>query len=142
MTLYVASDEECEGVAVAGSSFSGQMAKGVVAAISDGANDTEEGEGESMFSKLEKTRTMLETSLGLASLLEAYTLIQVATFIVHQILLTILTMFCPLNFRLSMKIHLEVMRSQVVRSCFPRSSWLPLLAMRTYITAPPSSTWW
>ena len=32
---------------------------------------------ESVFSKLEKTRTMLETTLGLASLLEAYQLIQV-----------------------------------------------------------------
>ena len=31
----------------------------------------------SVFSKLEKTRTMLETDLGLASLLEAYQLIQV-----------------------------------------------------------------
>ena len=36
-----------------------------------------DGEGESVFSKLEQTRTTLETSLGLASLLEAYTLIQV-----------------------------------------------------------------
>ena len=41
-------------------------------------NGEEDGEGESVFSKLEKTRTMLETSLGLASLLEAYTLIQVS----------------------------------------------------------------
>lgn len=41
--------------------------------------DSEDGEGESVFSKLEKTRTMLETSLGLASLLEAYTLIQVTS---------------------------------------------------------------
>ena len=64
---------------MAGPSFSGQTAKGAIAAISDGVNDTEEGEGESVFSKLEKTRTMLETTLGLASLLEAYTLIQVAT---------------------------------------------------------------
>lgn len=36
-------------------------------------------EGESVFCKLEKTRTALETTLGLASLLEAYQLIQVYT---------------------------------------------------------------
>ena len=37
----------------------------------------EKVEGESVFSRLEKNRTMLETTLGLASLLEAYQLIQV-----------------------------------------------------------------
>ena len=46
-------------------------------------NGEEDGEGESVFSKLEKTRTMLETSLGLASLLEAYTLIQVSLYANH-----------------------------------------------------------
>ena len=38
----------------------------------------EKVEEESVFTKLEKTRTMLETTLGLASLLEAYQLIQVS----------------------------------------------------------------
>ena len=128
---------------MAGPSFSGQIAKGAIAAISDGANDAEEGEGESVFSKLEKTRTMLETSLGLASLLEAYTLIQVATFnhgCASDSDNNINHITCP--FRLSMKMRLGVMRSLVVRNYFPRSSWLPLLAMRTSITAPPLSIWW
>ena len=42
------------------------------------ASNCELEEKESVFSKLEKTRTILETSLGLASLLEAYQLIQVS----------------------------------------------------------------
>lgn len=74
MSLFLDSDEEHEGGADARPSSS---AKGAEAAA---VNEEEEGEGESVFSKLEKTRTMLETSLGLASLLEAYTLIQVHSY--------------------------------------------------------------
>ena len=48
---------------------------GHAAAAADGSG--EEVEEESVFTKLEKTRTTLETTLGLASLLEAYQLIQV-----------------------------------------------------------------
>ncbi len=70
--LILGSDEECEGGDLARPSSSGQTSEAAAA-----VNREEDREGESVFSKLEKTRTMLETSLGLASLLEAYTLIQV-----------------------------------------------------------------
>ena len=80
--VFISDDDELEGGAAAGPSSSGQLAMGAVAG--SGGGNRKEGEGESVFSKLEKTRTILETNLGLASLLEAYTLIQViiiATFI-------------------------------------------------------------
>jgi hypothetical protein len=73
--LILGSDEECEGGNAAYPSSSNDQTSEAAAAI----NGEEDGEGESVFSKLEKTRTMLETSLGLASLLQAYTLIQVTT---------------------------------------------------------------
>lgn len=63
------SDEDSPG-AVAGPSSSGHNRVAV------GSGE----EGESVFSKLEKTRTKLETKLGIASLLEAYELIQVNFF--------------------------------------------------------------
>ena len=62
------SDEELQPV-VAGASSTNQAVA---------ASNCELEEKESVFSKLEKTRTILETSLGLASLLEAYQLIQVS----------------------------------------------------------------
>ena len=72
--MIVPDDDECGGGAVAEPHSSGQLAKD--AALTAARCD---GEGESVFSRLEKTRTVLETSLGLASLLEAYTLVQVCS---------------------------------------------------------------
>ena len=77
MNLFYVSDEDSTEV-VAGPSSSGHTVAGE--------------EEESVFSKLEKTRTTLETKFGLASLLEAYELIQVNFFCTecHIICLTTL----------------------------------------------------
>ena len=72
----VPDDNECGGAAIAQFSSGCQLAKDAASTASR-AGIEEVGQGESVFSKLEKTRTVLETSLGLASLLEAYTLVQV-----------------------------------------------------------------
>ena len=132
IVVLLVSDEEG---AVAGPNSSDQLPKGAKAAA---INGDEEGEGESVFSKLEKTRTILETSLGLSSLLEAYTLIQVATCGVYNTRYT--EWVLSIKFRPSMKMHLEVMRSLAMRSCSPRISWLPLLGMKTSTTVLLSST--
>lgn len=60
--------------------FSDEELQPVVAGSSQAAtaSSRESGKEESVFSKLEQTRTILETSLGLASLLQAYQLIQVS----------------------------------------------------------------